>query len=187
MTRLSSLPLVMLLAVTALHAQKTVTADSTNGIVLTMRRSPAPNCPLGMHASHGKGLPVGINAAPDITDPRDHAAPAMVQTIHLTMTNPLSRRIVGAEVVIHGYSARWRAMNLATSSQEPDLAKNVYVVLNMRGKGEVSRDLSLRRFAAITSVDLTSITYADGNAWHAPYSEACSVSPDMVMLVASSQ
>jgi hypothetical protein len=103
------------------------------------------------------------------------------------MTNRLSREIVSAQFVVHGYSSKGRAMNLANSSSEPDLAKTVDVVLDVKGKSEASSDLSLSRFTAVTSIDLNSITYADGNTWHTPSPEACSIAPDSVMLVASSQ
>jgi hypothetical protein len=78
-------------------------------------------------------------------------------------------------------------MNLASSSPEPDLAKTVDVVLDVKGKSEASSDLSLNRFTAVTSIDLNSITYADGNTWHTPSPEACSITPDLIMLVASTQ
>jgi hypothetical protein len=103
------------------------------------------------------------------------------------MTNLLSREIVSAQFVVHGYSNKGRAMNLANSSSEPDLAKTVDVVLDVKGKSEASSDLSLSRFTAVTSIDLNSITYADGNTWSTPSAEACSVTPDSIMLVASSQ
>lgn len=183
MIRIGILPLVVLVAATTVLAQQT---DGTKGIVLSRHSSPAPDCPLAMHASHGPGLPVGMNAGPARNNPMD-GAPAVVQEIRLTMTNPLSDEIVGAQFVVHGFSAKRRAMNLADSSQTPDLAKTVDVVVNVKGKGEVSRNLSLDRFAAVTSIDLRSISYADGQTWRTPSAEACSVTPDMMMLVASTQ
>jgi hypothetical protein len=186
MIRISILPLVVLVAATAVLAQQTVTADRTNGIVLSRHHPLAPDCPLGMHASHGTGLPVAMSAGPARNNPMA-GAPALVQEIHLTMTNPLSHEIVGAQFVVHGFSAKWRAMNLADSSQAPDLTKTMDMVVSVKGKGQASRDLSLRRFAAVTSIDLTAITYADGSTWQTPSAAACSVTPDMVMLVASTQ
>ena len=48
-----------------------------------------------------------------------------------------------------------------------------------------SSDLSLSRFTAVTSVDLNSITYADGTTWHTSSPAACSITPDLIMLVAA--
>jgi hypothetical protein len=171
MIRVGILPLVLLFAAPIVIAQQST--------VLTLARTPAATCPVGMQAQHGAGIPVGMNAERGPTAP--HA-----QKIHLTMTNLLAHEIVSAQFVVHGYSNKGRAMNLANSSN-PDLAKTVELVLDVKGKSEASSDLSLSRFAAVTSIDLNSITYADGNTWHTPSPEACSIAPDMLMLVASSQ
>jgi len=155
-------------------------------------RKPEASCPVGMQARHGAGVPVSMNAGPSINgSPIAPNSPAFTHTrtqrIHLTMTNLLSREIVSVQFVVHGYSNKGRAMNLANSSSEPDLAKTVDVVLDVKGKSEASSDLSLSRFTAVTSIDLKSITYADGNTWNTPSAEACSITPDLLMLVASSQ
>jgi hypothetical protein len=172
MIRAGILPLVLLFAAPIVIAQQST--------VLTLPRTPAATCPVGMQARHGVGVPVGMNAE------RSPIAPH-AQRIHLTMTNLLPHEIVSAQFVVHGYSNKGRAMNLANSSSNPDLAKTVELVLDVKGKSEASSDLSLSRFAAVTSIDLNSITYADGNTWHTPSPEACSIAPDMLMLVASSQ
>jgi len=172
MIRAGILPLVLLFAAPTVIAQSKST-------VLTLSRTPDASCPVGMQARHGTGIPVGMNAGRSpITPP--------AQRIHLTMTNLLAHEIVSAQFVVHGYSNKGRAMNLANSSN-PDLAKTVELVLDVKGKGEASSDLSLSRFTAVTSIDLSSITYADGNIWHTPSPEACSINPDSMMLVASTQ
>jgi hypothetical protein len=178
MTRARILPLVFLIAAPNIFAQQSVTTKST---VLTLPRSPEASCPIGMRARHGAGLPVGLYAGSPID------SPTFTQKIQLTMTNLLAHEIVSAQFVVHGYSNKARRMNLANSSPGPDLAKTVDVVLDVKGKSEASSDLLLNRFAAVTSIDLRSITYADGNTWNTPSAEACSIAPDLIMLVASSQ
>jgi hypothetical protein len=192
MIRAGILPLVFLFAAPTIFAQQSVPPGNRESTVLHPARNPEASCPVGMQARHGAGVPVGMNAGPSIN--RSPIAPdspalthARAQTIHLTMTNLLSREIVSAQFVVHGYSNKGRAMNLANSSSEPDLAKTVDVVLDVKGKSEASSDLSLSRFTAVTSIDLKSITYADGNTWNTPSAEACSITPDLFMLVASSQ
>jgi hypothetical protein len=192
MIRAGVLPLVFLFAAPTIFAQQPVTPGNTQSTVLHLPRTPEASCPIGMQARHGAGLPVAMSAGPSINgspiDPNSPAfAPERAQRIHLTMTNLLSREIVSAQFVVHGYSNKGRALDLANSSPEPDLVKTVDVVLDVKGKSEASSDLSLSRFTAVTSIDLNSITYADGNTWHTPSSEACSITPDLIMLVASSQ
>jgi hypothetical protein len=183
MIRARVLPLVFLFAAPTIFAQQSVATKST---VLTLGRAPEASCPIGMEARHGVGLPVGLYAGPSIEkSPKD--SPGFTQRIQLTMTNLLAHEIVSVQFVVHGYSNKARAMNLANSSPEPDLAKTVDVVLDVKGKSEASSDLLLSRFTAVTSIDLKSVTYADGNTWNTPSAEACSISPDSIMLVASSQ
>jgi len=169
------LPLVFLFAAP-------VFAQSVTPGTLTISRGPEASCPIAMQARLGTGLPVAMNAG---ASPKD--SPASTQRIHLTMTNLLAHEIVGEQFVVHGYSNKARGMNLANSSPEPDLAKTVDVVLDVKGKSEAFSDLLLSRFTAVASIDLRSITYADGNIWHTPSADACSIAPDLMMLVASSQ
>jgi hypothetical protein len=70
-------------------------------------------------------------------------------------------------------------------SPKPDFAKTVDITLDVKGSGQASRGLSLNRFTAVTSVDVNSIKYPDGSEWQAPSIEACSVTPDLIMLVAT--
>jgi hypothetical protein len=179
MIRARVLPLVFLFAAPAIFAQQSVTKQGT---VLRLPRAPEASCPIGMRARRGAGFPVSMNAGRGATD-----SPAPTQRIHLTMTNLLAHEIVSAQFVVHGYSNKARGMNVANSSSEPDLAKTVDVVLDVEGKSEASSDLLLSRFTAVASIDLESITYADGNTWHTPSAEACSITPGPIMLVASSQ
>jgi hypothetical protein len=65
-------------------------------------------------------------------------------------------------------------------SPKPDFAKTVDITLDVKGSGQASRGLSLNRFTAVNS-----IKYPDGSEWQAPSIEACSVTPDLIMLVAT--
>jgi len=183
MTRARFLPLVFLFAAPTLFAQQSVTPGNA---VLTVPRAPEASCPIGMQARRAAGVPVSLNAGPPVEKSPKYS-PAFTQRIQLTMTNLLAHEIVSTQFVVHGYSNKARAMNLANSSQEPDLAKMVDVVLDVKGKSEASSELLLSRFSAVTSIDLKSITYADGNTWNTPSAEACSLTPDLIMLVASTR
>jgi hypothetical protein len=188
MIRARILPLVFLFTAPTIFAQQSGTPGNTKSTVLALPRAPESSCPIGMRARRSAGLPVSMNAGPPIEkSPKAPNSPVSTQKIQLTMTNRLAHEIVSAQFVVHGYSSKTRAMSLANSSPEPDLAKTVDVVLDVKGKSEASSDLLLSRFAAVTSIDLKSITYADGNTWNTPSAEACSIAPDLMMLVASTQ
>jgi hypothetical protein len=190
MNRTGILPLVFLFAATSAFAQQSVTLDNSKSLSWTHESLAGAGCPLGMQASHETGLPVAMNAGPTINGgpiAPSIPAPARAQRIRLTLANLLAHDIASAQFVVHGFSDKGRAMNLANRSPAPDLAKTVDVVQIVKGKGQASSELSLSRFAAVTSIDLNSITYADGATWHTPSSGACSITPDLIMLVASTQ
>jgi hypothetical protein len=193
MNRLSSLPLAFLLVSTFAVAQQPATLHRSANTSLTVPQTAGAGCPIDMEARHAMQTPVSISAAagqdgsrqgPAINAPRAQAAPQL-QRLRLTLTNPLSRDIVSAQFTAHGFSNKPRAMESSAGSNEPDLAKTIDLELGVKGKGHASSDLSLNHFTAVTSIDLNSITYADGSEWHAPSPAACSITPSMVMLVAA--
>jgi hypothetical protein len=55
--------------------------------------------------------------------------PAFYLQLHLTLTNPSSRDVVGARFTVHGFSKNWRVIGLSGASTAPDLAKTVEVAL----------------------------------------------------------
>jgi hypothetical protein len=112
----------------------------------------------------------------------------MATLLHLDVNNPSSQDVVGAKFTAHGFSRQWRVLSLSDPSNAPDLAKTVDVVLDVQGKGNASSDLSLANFTAIlTSIDLDSVTYADGSTWRASSPGTCSIIPSMVMRIASTR
>jgi hypothetical protein len=169
------LSLVFLFATTRAIAQQS----------LTRLRAVGADCPLDMQASHGAGAPIAepaINGTPmEPWTPN----PTLDHRIHLVMINLRSHDIVGAQITAHGFGDKWKAIDLENSSQAPDLAKTLDVVLDVKGMGRASSDLSLSRFTAVTSIDLNSITYADGSIWHTSSAGACRITPDLIMLVAA--
>jgi hypothetical protein len=143
------------------------------------------NCPVGLQVRHGGGLPIAVGVA-DLKSQNGKVPPsAQNQGIRLTVANPSSRDVVGLEITVHGLSEKWRYVPLADMPQKPDFKKTVNVSLDVKGSGHASQDLSLTHFTAVTSVDVNSVKYADGSEWQAPSAEACSVTPDLIMLVAS--
>jgi hypothetical protein len=133
------------------------------------------NCPIGLEVKHATGLPTAISAeGPTING---KALPygqvrLSVQNlgIHLILTNLSPQSIVSAQVVVHGFSSKWRYVPL--SGADPDLATTVDVALDVKGNGQAS-----------TAVDVNEITYADGSTWRTSSPGACSASPDLFMPV----
>ena len=145
-------------------------------------------CPVGLQVRHGGGLPSAVGAVgPCINGkPLNGEVPSVQnQEIHLTFANPSSRDIVSFEITIHGLTEKWRYVPLSDMPPTSDISRTVDISLDVKGSGHASRDLSLNRFTAVMSVDVNSITYSDGSEWRAPSSEACSVTPSLIMLIAT--
>jgi hypothetical protein len=144
------------------------------------------NCPVGLEVKHATGLPTAISAqGPAINGKAIPYGQVQIADqnlgIHLTLINLSPQSIVSAQVVVHGFSNKWRYVPL--SGADPDLARTVEVALDVKGNGQASRNLSLSHFTAITAVDVNGITYADGSTWRTASPGACSASPDLFMLV----
>jgi hypothetical protein len=181
----SILSLAILLTGTCAFSQAPVTGSAANLVLaspaLHMDRT---NCPVGLRVQHGPGLPMSRNAGPTINGkPLNGQVQKTDQSqgIHLTLINLSPQSIVSAQVVVHGFSNKSRYVPL--SGADPDLARTVEVALDVKGNGQAGRNLSLTHFTAITAVDVIAITYADGSTWRTSSPGACSVSPDLFMLV----
>jgi hypothetical protein len=186
MKSISILPLAIVLATTCAIGQDTVLLRNpqTTPSVLMQPRTLRSYCPVGLQVQHGPSLQKRNTNYGPFASP---APTVQEQRIQLTMTNPTPKEIVSAQLTVHGFSDKWRAIPLAHATSNPDLTKTVNIVLNVKGNGHASSDLSLRRFTAVAYVDLDSLTYADGATWKATSSGACSVSPDPFMLVSEAR
>jgi hypothetical protein len=188
--RASILSLFVLLSNALLLGQQQVIKQDAGSASLTQVRSAGTVCPIGVEANL-VALPSVSKAGPSINGQptqRKEPSPEGQQVtkdypqLHLDVSNPSSRDIVGAQFTVHGFSRKLRVIDPSDPSNAPDLWRTVDVALDVQGKGHASSELSLTHFTAIiTSIDLDSITYADGTQWQAPSPEACSTIPNTVM------
>ncbi len=179
MKSIAILPLAVVLATSSAIGQDTLTRTGGNQAALTWTHGSPAHCPVGLQADHGRFF-VERNV-------KDDGGPWTTQRIHLTVTNLLAQQIVGAQITVHGLSDKWRVVPLAGASQTPDLSKTIDVALVVEGNGHASHDLALRRFSAVTAIDVDSVTYADGSGWKASAPGACSVAPAPFMLLSAAR
>ena len=190
--RASILSLVFLLSNALLLGQQQVTKQDADSASSNQVRSAGTNCPIGVEANL-VALPSVSNAGPSINgQPLQQKEPRLegqqvtkdYLQLHLDVSNPSSRDIVGAQFTVHGFSRKLRVIDPSDPSNAPDLWRTVDVALDVQGKGHASSELSLTHFTAIiTSIDLDSVTYADGTQWQAPSPGACSTIPNIVMRI----
>jgi hypothetical protein len=167
----SILPLAIVLATTSMFGQS---------FTLPPRIDPS-KCPVGLKVERSSGLFAYENAK---AVPAEHAAPSSEQWFDLRMTNFLPHEIVNAEITVHGFGHNGGIIGLLLTPT-PNLAKTMDVALDVKGNSSASRELSFAHFSAIQTIDVNSVTYADGSTWHASSAGACSVAPSLIMRISA--
>ena len=164
----SILPLAIMLATTSMFGQS---------FTLPPRIDPS-KCPVGLKVERSSGLFAYENAK---AVPAEHVAPKTAQWFDFRMKNFLPNEIVNAEITAHAFSEKWRVFSVPAPT--PDLWKTVEVALDVKGNSSGSRELSFGHFSTISTIDVNSVTYADGSTWHAPSPGACSVAPSLIIRI----
>jgi hypothetical protein len=89
-----------------------------------------------------------------------------------------------AEITVHGFGHHGRIIG-SLLTPTPSSAKTLAVALDVKGYGSASRELSFAHFSAIQTIDVNSVTYADGSTCHASSAGACSVAPSLFMRISA--
>jgi len=107
------------------------------------------------------------------------------QRLHLTLVNPKPKQITGATVTVRGLTPKTRVTltPMAVDSAPSDAAKTLNVTFPDGTGKEVSADLWVPGLSAANSIDLTSVTYADGSTWKLAAGHTCHATIDGFMLI----
>jgi hypothetical protein len=106
------------------------------------------------------------------------------QKIALTLTD---KRITSAQVTVHGLVPKGRLVQ-STASPENSFGRGTRSLTVSFTSGQddaVSADLALPGLTAVISIELDTLTYADGTVWHVSADRPCRVAPDPLMLITS--
>jgi len=136
-------------------------------------------CPISLHAQQSSAATRREVAS------RDTRPEGIAQSLHLTVTNPDSRRVVAANVTVHGFANKARLMQVMSSQNSSDAAKTMDVRFSAGPGKEVSADLRVPDLTAVSEIELNSVTYADGSTWKLTAGSSCSSWIDGFMLVSS--
>lgn len=135
------------------------------------------SCPVALLAKPGVGPGMVV-----IVDGNNTAS----QQLNLQLTNLFGMwAITHAQITVHGLTAKG-AIDPAIFGMPgtPTIAKQVDLALNVAPGANVSTSLLFKGFTSVSWIDLDSLTYAGGSAWHASPQHACRIEPSRVMLVA---
>lgn len=115
-----------------------------------------------------------------------------IMTPSITLKSKNGKPLVAATVTVHGTPPASEVVPAVSDSahnldpkHRHEIANTVQLKLKDVGEGSYSGELTLSGFGVITTVDLKSVTYADGTSWKAPAKPECSVAPDPLLLISA--
>lgn len=134
-------------------------------------------CPVSLRAQHGAS---GSMVQTDRSRPK-----GMAQLLHLTLidSHPDAKRIVFARLRVSGLSGVPRVTQTLSSTSEADSVQTHEVRFSSGTGNQASGDLWVPAMTAVLSIDLESLTYADGSKRTFSSRDACHITPDPLMLV----
>lgn len=167
--------LLALLATMAAFGQSLAHNTSQPAVLETLTYS--NQCPLTLSAQQGSsGQLRSTQVIPSHADKQP-----IGQQIRLTLANPRLIGVTAARIQVRGYTPNARAFPAASPS--PDAARSLDLVLTVAPGQDATTDLRLESFSAVTSIELESVSYADGSRWQAGAEARCQIAPDPILLI----
>jgi len=161
----------------AVQAQPVLTLD------LNAMMAPAdPACPVSFSAKRGgTGGFVAVKPGQKSEDGKGFS-----QQVRLSVADDKSHSsVVEAQVTVHGASPRPQVMPVSRARNSPaQISRNMNISFTRSGFGDIGADLALPGYTAVFSIDIDSVTYADGSTWKSAEG-MCRVIPDGMMLISA--
>jgi len=166
-------------AVNQYHPQK-LDSQSQGKLTIHILHVPAPpSCPVLFSAKQGSG---GVLVATRKPQPSE---PEISQNIFLSLSDTHNSAVTRAHVTVHGLTLKSRVVLVDSGADGPaQISRPLSVSFSRDATGVTGADLVLRGFSAVFSIDVDSITYADGSTWKTEEG-LCRVVPDPIMDIAA--
>jgi hypothetical protein len=166
---------------TGIQHSGTQVSQQPGGIVIQLTPLTI-GCPVSLRAQHlADGSLVRTRSGTAQTSAQPEG---LEQWLHLTVTNPGSRAIRAATITVHGYSNKARVTQTLSGSQEGSDASWTTTLSFAGAEGRTeSADVRVPGMTAVQTIELKTVTYADGSLWRLSGSQSCRVAPDPLMLV----
>jgi hypothetical protein len=133
-----------------------------------------PSCPVSLTARQAPGGDrMMVNSV---------QVKGIAQLLHLIVSGSNSRRVVAANVTVHGFANKGRMVQTMSTQDASDAAKTFDVKFPIAPQ-EISTDLAVPGLSAVSMIDLNSVTYSDGSTWKLAAGSVCSSRIDPMMLV----
>lgn len=162
---------LLLFAVTVTLAQ----ASNSSPVVLIIPSANASDgCPVGFAASRQADFQTMLAS--------DRSQPGTAQGLHLMLSHLNAPAIQSIEVTVYGVSPKLRT--LPVDGQSSDTISKTFELQRQAGSTSLTEgDVWMHNVGSLSRVELISITYTDGNTWHATDSLKCRVVPSNFVLV----
>ena len=135
-----------------------------------------PACPVAMRLTQGGN---GDLLAASAGKPADRGP---TQMIRIVLLQNKSSKITAMNVVANGISLKPHYLSVSGDGR-PEMSRPLHVdVADGDAPDEGAADLVLKGFTSVRSIDLKSLTYADGSTWTSG-ERVCRATPDLLMRV----
>jgi hypothetical protein len=152
---------------------------------------PVPKFTIGQRFANYRGLPansecpVGFFASRQATGQIMSAGDAKqagpAQGLHLMLNHLTEPAIESIEITVYGVSSKARVL---PAGPTPEDVSKTFELRRSAGSTSLSdADVWMHNVGSLSSVDLISITYADGTTWHATENLKCRAIPSNFLLV----
>jgi hypothetical protein len=134
-------------------------------------------CPVSLRAKHGSD---GAMRKVDKNRPE-----GIAQKLHLTLTDKDQRQITEARLRVRGASAKGRVSPTDMTQNGMNYTRDVTVKLQQSADNEATGEVWVPGMTAVLQVELSSVTFSDGEVRQFGASAGCRFTPDHLMLVAA--
>jgi hypothetical protein len=137
-------------------------------------------CPVALHAQQSAAA-----FARQVNGNEPERPKGTAQRLHLSVTGQKSRRVVAANVTVHGFAGKPRMVQVLSTSggDDSDAAKTLDVRFAAGAGQEDTADLWVPGLTAARSVNVNAVTYDDGTTWKVAAANSCQSLVDGMMLV----
>ena len=133
-------------------------------------------CPISLRAQHGAD---GTMRKVDKSRPE-----GIAQKLRLTLTSKDARQITEARLRVRGASAKGRVSRADMLQNNMDYTRNVTVKLQPGAENQAIGDVWVPGMTAVLQVELSSVTFSDGEVQPFSAAQGCRFTPDHLMLIA---
>jgi hypothetical protein len=164
-------------AIVGLAAVTSGSAQSGKKLTIILPAAANMSCPVAMRAEHGVDGSM-------LTVKGEKAHRGQGQQLELTLYNAKPGAISAVEIRAHGWNGMGRTLPARElHASDGNATETLDLALSIGPRASAETDVWVNGLTAVDSIDLIGVSYVDGSIWEPTTPEACSVTPDPMMLI----